>query len=102
MPEARWILIVYRLPPHRTRLHAEVDRRLEPLEPVPLQRAAVLVRDTDEARAALLGLRRSIQSEGGTCLILRSSILAGAEPTRARSPRRTGSAHRSPGRRACR
>lgn len=80
MGEAQWLLVVYRLPPHHARLHAEVQLRLEQLEPIHMQRFTVLTHDTAAARAALLDLRRNIESQGGTLIILSSAILAGPDP----------------------
>jgi hypothetical protein len=80
MPETEWLLVVYRLPPRHARLHDEVERRVNLLGPIPMQRSTMLVHDSSEARSALTELQQTVEHEGGSLVILRSTILAGLVP----------------------
>ena len=77
MPETEWPLVVYRLPPNTARLHTAVERGVELLKPLDMQRCTVRVADTADARSALVDLKRNVSREGRSLIVLRSAFLAG-------------------------
>ena len=77
--EARWLLLVYRVPPEPTRLRAAVWRRLKSLGAIYLQNSAAALPASTEAEQALRGLRGDILQMSGTAVLLSCSVLDGEQ-----------------------
>ncbi|MPZ86238.1 MAG: ChrB domain-containing protein [Actinophytocola sp.] len=76
--DARWLLLVYRVPREPTRLRATVWRRLKALGAVYLQNSAAVLPESPPHERSLRALRREIADMGGTAQLMRCDVLAGA------------------------
>jgi hypothetical protein len=77
--QARWLLLVYRIPSEPTRLRAGVWRRLKGLGAIYLQNSAAALPVTTSSERALRALRKDISDMGGTAVLLSCDVLAGAD-----------------------
>lgn len=75
--DARWLLLIYRVPSEPTRLRATVWRRLKSLGAVYLQNSAAALPASPAAERALRRLRHDIGDMGGTAVLLDCSALVG-------------------------
>jgi hypothetical protein len=76
---AKWLLLVYRVPPEPTRLRAAVWRRLKSLGAVYLQNSAAVLPATESGEHAMRRLRREILEMQGSAVLLSCDALAGAQ-----------------------
>lgn len=77
--QARWLLLVYRIPSEPTRLRAGVWRRLKGLGAIYLQNSAAALPVTTSSERALRALRKDISDMGGTAILLSCDVLAGGD-----------------------
>ena len=70
-----WLVLIYRIPTHPTRLRAKVLRRLHRIGAVPLQRSAVTLPYSSNNERALRLARHEIETMGGTALLFLGNAL---------------------------
>ena len=79
---ARWLVLIYRVPPEPTRLRSTVWRRIKSLGAIYLQNSAAALPATPVTERALRKLRREIIEMSGTAVLLSCSVLAGESDVR--------------------
>jgi hypothetical protein len=67
---ARWLVLIYRVPPEPTRLRSTVWRRIKSLGAIYLQNSAAALPTSAAAERALRKLRREIIDMSGTAVLL--------------------------------
>jgi DNA-binding transcriptional regulator PaaX len=82
-PDARWLLLIYRVPQEPTRLRAAVWRRIKSLGAIYLQNSAAALPASPSAERALRKLRREIIDMSGTAVLLSCGVLAGEPEVKA-------------------
>src|SRR3981081_620199 len=73
---ARWLLLIYRVPPEPTRLRSTVWRRIKSLGAIYLQNSVAALPVSTANERALRKLRREITDMSGTATLLPCSVLA--------------------------
>ena len=79
---ARWLVLIYRIPPEPTRLRSTVWRRIKSLGAIYLQNSAAALPATAATERALSRLRREIIDMNGTAILLSCDVLAGESDVR--------------------
>ena len=76
MPNApRWTILVYRIPPHPTKLRLAIWRRLQKLGALYLQDGVTLLPDRDDLTENVTYIAQAIQEIGGECHLFAASTL---------------------------
>ena len=76
MPDTpRWTILVYRIPPHPTKLRLAIWRRLQKLGALYLQDGVTLLPDRDDLTENVTYIAQSIQDVGGECHLFAASTL---------------------------
>lgn len=72
-----WLLLIYRFPARKSRERVAVERELRVLGAQSVQRGSVLIPYGAAARSVLELMRCAILRQGGTAVVLRSTMIAG-------------------------
>ena len=76
MPDIpRWTILVYRIPPHPTKLRLAIWRRLQKLGALYLQDGVTLLPDRDNLTENVTYIAQAIQEIGGECHFFAASTL---------------------------
>lgn len=76
MPDTpRWTILVYRIPPHPTKLRLAIWRRLQKLGALYLQDGVTLLPDRDDLTENVTYIAQAIQELGGECHLFAASTL---------------------------
>jgi hypothetical protein len=75
--EARWLVLVYRIPTEPTRLRAGVWRKLKGLGAIYVQNSAAALPFSPQAERALRALRAEIGELGGVGFLFDAALVAG-------------------------
>lgn len=76
MPDtASWTILVYRIPPHPTKLRLAIWRRLQKLGALYLQDGVTLLPDRDDLTENVTYIAQAIQEVGGECHLFAASTL---------------------------
>ncbi|MGC4044583.1 MAG: hypothetical protein QM758_12380 [Armatimonas sp.] len=74
-PPLRWTILVYRIPPHPTRLRLTIWRRLQKMGALYLQDGVTLLPDRDDLTENMTYVAQAIQDIGGECDLFAASPL---------------------------
>ena len=71
----RWTILVYRIPPHPTKLRLAIWRRLQKLGALYLQDGVTLLPDRDDLTENVTYIAQAIQEFGGECHLFAANTL---------------------------
>ena len=73
----RWLLLIHQLPPKPDYLRVKVRRRLRRLGAVPIKKTVYALPVSDEALEDFAWLRREIEGDGGSAVIVEAELVEG-------------------------